>query len=116
MRNVTNKILEMIDDGLLDARTVALACMKYMSEDDVEDMAIFNEFLEEPEEDEEEFYPYIINAGDEIDDLCPLLASESKEKAIDLCKGNTAYKYFEVVYMPEDDLDTNEVVYRSWED
>ena len=52
MRDVTNKILEMIDKGLLDARTVALACMKYMSEDDVEDMAKANEFLEEEEYDE----------------------------------------------------------------
>lgn len=61
-------------------------------------------------------YPYIINAGDALDNLFPYLACESKEKAIDLCKNNTFYKYLEVVYMPEDDLDTNDVVWRSWKD
>lgn len=64
---------------------------------------------------EEESYPYIINAGETLDDLYPYLACESKEKAINLCKNNQFYKYLEVVYMPEDDNDTNEVVWRSWE-
>lgn len=114
-RETTNRLLEMVDEGALDARTLALACLKYMSEDDVEDMAKANEFIAELDE-EEESYPYIINAGDDVDYLCPLIASESKEKAIDLCRGNTAYKYFEVVYMPEDDPDTNVVVWVSWED
>ena len=48
MRDCTNKLLEMIDEGLLDARTVVSACLKYMSEDEVEDIARMNEFLEEP--------------------------------------------------------------------
>jgi hypothetical protein len=52
-REITNKLLEMVDEGLLDARTLALACLKYMSEDDVKDMAHANEFLEEEEEDED---------------------------------------------------------------
>jgi hypothetical protein len=43
----------MVDEGLLNARTLALACLKYMSEDEVEDMARANEFLEEEEEDED---------------------------------------------------------------
>jgi hypothetical protein len=113
-RETTNKLLEMLDEGVLDARTLALACLKYMSEDEVEDMAKANEFVADLEE-EEKSYPYIINAGDELDDLCPLFASESKEKAIELCKSNKFYKYLEVVYMPEDDIDTNDVVWRSWE-
>ena len=115
-RETTNRLLEMVDEGALDARTLALACLKYMSEDVVEDMAKANEFLTDEEEDsEEESYPYIINAGDDVDDLCPLFASESKDKAINLCKSTKFYKYLEVVYMPEDDPDTNEVVWRSWE-
>jgi hypothetical protein len=52
-REITNKLLEMVDEGMLDARTLALACLKYMSEDEVEDMARANEFLEEEEEDED---------------------------------------------------------------
>ena len=129
-REITNKLLEMVDDGVLNARTLALACLKYMSEDDVEDMAVINEFIQDPDDCEDEYeeyydynpesdetsHPYVINAGDDLEnDFCPLIASESKEKAIELCSGNTAYKYFEVVYMPEDDPDTNEVVWRSWE-
>lgn len=55
-RECTNQLLEMIDEGLLDARDVVLCCLKYMSEDDVRDMAHANEIEwqasgeEEPEE------------------------------------------------------------------
>ena len=54
-RQATNKILEMVDDGILDKDTVIMSCLKYMSEDDVADMAHSNEFFinEEDEEDEE---------------------------------------------------------------
>lgn len=117
MRDYTNKLLEMIDEGLLDARTVALACMNYMSEDEVEDMTKANEFLEEPEEEEEESYPYIINVGMEKDNLQPYLAAPTEDKGIIEAKiALKFYTYAEVVYMPEDDIDTNEVVWRSWED
>jgi hypothetical protein len=47
-------LLEMIDDGLLDRDTVITACLKYMSEDDVQDMMEANEFIEEQYEDEDE--------------------------------------------------------------
>lgn len=50
-REATNKILEMVEDGLLDKDAVIMACLKYMSEDDVADMAHCNEFF--PEEDED---------------------------------------------------------------
>lgn len=53
-RKATNKILEMVADGVLDRDTVIMACMKYMSEDDVADMAHCNEFFEEEEEETEE--------------------------------------------------------------
>lgn len=39
----TNQILELINEGILDAADVALMCMKYMSEDDVADMARLND-------------------------------------------------------------------------
>jgi hypothetical protein len=51
-RKYTNELLEMIENGLLDKDTVIMACVKYMSEDDVKDMMEHNEFLE-PESDEE---------------------------------------------------------------
>ena len=57
-REATNKILDMIDEGILDRDTVIMACLKYMSEDEVADIAAINEFIvEEEEEDEEELDP-----------------------------------------------------------
>lgn len=50
-RQYTNKILEMIEEGLLNKDDVIMACIKYMSEDDVKDMAIINEFITEEEEE-----------------------------------------------------------------
>ena len=53
-RKYTNLLLQMIEEGLLDKDNVILACVKYMSEDDVKDMMHCNEFFEEEEEEEEE--------------------------------------------------------------
>jgi hypothetical protein len=55
-RYYTNMLLEMIENGLLDKDNVIMACVKYMSEDDVKDMMEHNEFIEEEEDssDEEE--------------------------------------------------------------
>ena len=52
-REATNKVLEMIDECGLDARDVALMCLKWMSEDDVKEMCKANEIdLGYCEEDE----------------------------------------------------------------
>jgi hypothetical protein len=56
-REATNKILELIDEGVLQAETVVMAALKYMSEDEVADMAHINEFtqfFDEEEEDEDD--------------------------------------------------------------
>jgi hypothetical protein len=53
-REYTNKLLEMVEDGLLDRDTVIMACVKYMSESDVQDMMECNEFILEEDEDEDE--------------------------------------------------------------
>lgn len=52
----TNYLLESIEEGLIDRDTVILACLSYMSEDDVTDMCRMNGFFidEDEEEDEEE--------------------------------------------------------------
>jgi hypothetical protein len=52
-RHYTNKLLEMIDEGLLDRETVILAMATYLSDNDVRDMMECNEMLEEEDEDEE---------------------------------------------------------------
>ena len=44
-----DKLLELIDDGLLDARLAVLCLVKYMSQDDVKDCMKVNELLEEDE-------------------------------------------------------------------
>jgi hypothetical protein len=61
-RKYTNKLLEMLEEGLLDKDTVILACVKYMSEDDVKDMMHANEMLYDEEEDEDEAQPEAIAA------------------------------------------------------
>jgi hypothetical protein len=52
-RQYTEQLLEMIEQGLLDKDTVIMACVKYMSEDEVKDMMECNEFISEEEEDDE---------------------------------------------------------------
>lgn len=53
-RATTNKILEMVDEGVVNARDVLLMALKWMSEDDVAEMIKANELVPEYEEDEED--------------------------------------------------------------
>ena len=55
-REYTGKLLELIEDGMLDRDTVIMACVKYMSEDDVKDMMEHNEFILEEDEDDDGYY------------------------------------------------------------
>jgi hypothetical protein len=50
-REITNKLLEMVENEILDRDTLINACLKYMSEAEVHDMAELNEFLELSEVD-----------------------------------------------------------------
>jgi hypothetical protein len=52
-REYTNKLLEMVEEGLLDKDMVIMACVKFMSEDDVRDMMEANEFILEDEDDDD---------------------------------------------------------------
>jgi len=56
-RFYTNMLLEMVDDNILDRDHVIMACLKYMSEDDVRDMMEANEFIDEQFEDEDDGQP-----------------------------------------------------------
>lgn len=53
-RQVTDKIWADLDDGLIDPFNFARACLNWMSEDEVREMAEENGFLEEEDEEEEE--------------------------------------------------------------
>ena len=54
VRQATNKLLTMIEEEMLDRDTVIMACVKYMSEDQVRDMCHLNEFFEGTEDEDEE--------------------------------------------------------------
>ena len=121
MRDTTNKILEMIDEGLLDAKAVAQMCLKYMSEDAVADMADANEIFfddedvnEDFEEDEEPDCPYVVFAGKSCSEENPMSAWPTEDSAIEagqVLLDSKFYNYVEVVFMPEDDDDINEVIW-----
>ncbi len=53
-RKETNKLIDMIEEGLLDPKDVVIMCVKYMSEDDVADMMDINELSDRFFEDDEE--------------------------------------------------------------
>ena len=48
-RAATNKLLELIEEGVLTSEQVLSCALSYMSEADVKDMAEYNELLEEEE-------------------------------------------------------------------
>jgi len=54
MREATNKLLEMVEEGIVDKDYVIMACVKYMSEDDVADMMQLNDLMIDDEEDDDE--------------------------------------------------------------
>ena len=53
-REITEKLLAAIEEGMLNRDTVIMACVKYMSEDDVSDMCHVNEIYFDDETDDEE--------------------------------------------------------------
>ena len=52
MRIATNKLLDLIEQGLFTNEQVVTACMKFMSEDEVAEMCKANEFFEDDEEED----------------------------------------------------------------
>lgn len=72
-RRVTNKLLQLMEEGSLDPEVVLKACLEYMSEDQVADMAASEGYIDEDEVDVEEeeeinFDPPDTNGDDDIDD------------------------------------------------
>ena len=53
MREMTSKLIAMMDEGLITAESVAEMALAYMSEDDVADMMRANDILLEEDEDED---------------------------------------------------------------
>jgi hypothetical protein len=57
MRKYTNKLMDMMEQGVISAEAVADMCLAFMSEDDVEDMMRGNDIVDEDEEDEDDGQP-----------------------------------------------------------
>lgn len=47
MRTQTNRLIDMMDEGLISAQAIAEMALAYMSEDDVADMMRANDILDE---------------------------------------------------------------------
>ena len=45
-RRVTNRLIELMDEGMLSPEQLALMCLGYMSEDDVSEMAKANDLTD----------------------------------------------------------------------
>jgi len=56
-REYTKRLLQMVEDGLLDRDKLLMACVNYMSESDVQDMMEDNDMLGEDWEDEDDGQP-----------------------------------------------------------
>lgn len=54
VRKYTNRILELVDEGVLDARDMLAAALSYMSEAEVEDLYHCEGLDEDEDEDEDE--------------------------------------------------------------
>ena len=56
--------------------------------------------------------PYVIFVGHRADDMHPFESAANQEEAVNnAVKLQDVFQCVEAVYMPEEDLDTNEVVY-----
>jgi len=53
MREMTSKLIAMMDEGLISAEAVAEMALAYMSEDDVADMMRANDILLDERDDED---------------------------------------------------------------
>jgi hypothetical protein len=53
VRPATNRLIDMMDEGLIDARAVADMALSWLSEDDVHQMMLANDLVED-EADEED--------------------------------------------------------------
>ena len=51
-RKVTNQILKMIEEGILDPQVVVKVCLCYMDEADVADMARAEDLISDDDEDD----------------------------------------------------------------
>ncbi len=54
VRPATNRLIDMMDEGLIDARAVADMALSWLSEHDVAEMMKANDIIEQDEDEDEE--------------------------------------------------------------
>jgi hypothetical protein len=54
VRPATNRLIDMMDEGLIDARAVADMALSWLSEDDVHQMMLANDLVEDEADEEPE--------------------------------------------------------------
>jgi hypothetical protein len=57
VRPATTRLLEMMDEGLIDPRAVADMALSWLSESEVHEMMLANDLVETEDEEEEEWTP-----------------------------------------------------------
>jgi len=53
VREITNRLYDLVDQGVLSWETIGQACLSYMSESDVADMASYNYLVDDESESAE---------------------------------------------------------------
>jgi hypothetical protein len=52
VREITNRLYDLVDEGVLSWDMIARACLSYRSESDVADMAQYNYLIDDENDDE----------------------------------------------------------------
>ena len=71
-RQYTNKLLEMVDEGLLDRDIVISAMATYLSDNDVRDMMEANEMIEAEDDEDQPDPHYFGGEEDEDEEVDPM--------------------------------------------
>jgi hypothetical protein len=53
IKNTRDKAYELLDEGMIDPRSMAEMCLQYMSTDDIQDMLESNDVIEQDEADQD---------------------------------------------------------------
>ena len=67
VRKYTNKLIEFADEDVISWETIARSCLSYMSEDEVEDMAISEGLLDRDDFEDEDDDEYDYEEDEDLD-------------------------------------------------
>ena len=70
MRPATSRLIDMMDEGVIDARAVADMALSWLSESSVAEMMLANDLVEDEEEDEGDGQPDEAQEWESFDPDC----------------------------------------------